>query len=345
MPFKREERNIPTVAEAVNRHTVEELKTFCALLPTSEKPTRKGELVALILRHLEGECLRALWARLDETQQAAVSETIHATQGRFLAERFRAKYGRAPNWGSSRDSIGYIYGYKKEPSLLCLFIYQDQLPDDLRARLREFVPVPLRASLKLTDEAPEVFNLREEMFKDARKREVRVKQIPVERREMERAAQSDLQTVLRLAETGKITVSDKTLRPTASATKLIAPLLRGGDYYYQPDDEPPTRKKSYEQEIGPIKAFAWPLILQAARLAEISGNHLTLTKAGRKALAEPPAQTIRTAWQRWLKTKILDELRRIEVIKGQIGAGKRTLTAVEGRRKAIAEALPDCPVG
>ncbi|MGI9107738.1 MAG: hypothetical protein ACR2G4_15995 [Pyrinomonadaceae bacterium] len=348
MPFKREEQNIPTVAEAVNRHTVEELKKLCALLPTSEKPVRKGELAALILRHLEGENLRALWSRLDETQQAAVSETIHATQGRFLAERFQAKYGRAPDWGASRNPIGYIYGYKKsEPSLLCLFIYHDQLPDDLSGRLREFVPKPLQASLNFTDEAPEVFNLREEMFDyDARRREVRVKQIPVERREMERAAQSDVHTLLRLVETGKITVSDKTLRPTASATKLIASLLRGGDYYYQPGDEPTTKKKkSSEQEIGPVKAFAWPLILQAARLAELSGNHLTLTKAGRKALAEPPAGIIRAAWQRWLKTKILDELRRIEVIRGQTGAGKRTLTAVEGRRKAIAEALPHCPVG
>jgi hypothetical protein len=255
MPSKREETNIPTVAEAVNRHTVEELKKLCALLPTSEKLARKGELAAFILRHLEGENLRALWARLDETQRAAVSETIHATQGRFLAERFQAKYERAPNWGSSRNPIEYMYGYKKpEPSLLALFIYQDQVPDDLSARLREFVPAPRQASLKTTDEMPEVFNLREEMFDyDARRREFRVKQIPVERRETERAALSDLQTVLRLVETGKVTVSDKTLRPTASATKLIASLLRGGDYYYQPDDEPPAKKKSYEQEIGPSK--------------------------------------------------------------------------------------------
>jgi hypothetical protein len=345
MPHRQKEENIPSVTEALNRHTVEELKKLLALLPASEKLARKGELVALILSHMEGEGLRDLWSRLDELQQAAVAETVHSPDGSFDAQRFKAKYGRSPDWGTSRDRVGYLYDYQRQPSLLCLFIYRDVVPDDLRVRLKEFVPVPPASSLKITDELPEVFNWREESFNfGTRKREVKVRQIPIERREMERAAQVDLKTVLRLVETGKVMVSDKTFCPTSSSTRLIASLLHGGDFYPQ-RDESSKKKRRDNEEVGPVRAFAWPLILQAARLAEMSGNYLRLTVAGRKALGAPPAETIRTAWQRWLKTKIIDELRRIEVIKGQTGAGKRTLTAVEGRRKVVAEALADCPIG
>jgi len=331
----------------LNRENVESLKRFLALLPTDERPTRKGELIALVLSHLEGEKLRELWSRLDEVQRAAVMETVHSADGVFLADRFRAKYGQSPDWGSSKNPVGrlYGYGYDIQPSLLVLFIYRNVVPNDLRARLKEFVPKPTAAALKITDEVPEFFNWREESFDfEARRRETQVKQIPIERRETERTAQADLQTVLRLVETGKVMVSDKTLRPTSSAMKILAPLLRGGDYYYQPE-EPVKKKQDYEQEIGPIKAFAWPLLLQAARLAEMSGNHLALTKTGRKALGTPPHEIIRAVWQKWLKTKIIDELRRIEVIKGQTGEGKRGLTAVEGRRRVIADALAACPVG
>jgi hypothetical protein len=345
MPYRQKEENISSVAEALNRHTVEELKKLLALLPASEKPARKGELVALLLSRMEGEGLRDLWSRLNGLQQAAAAETVHSPDGRFDAQRFKAKYGRSPDWGTSRNHVGYLYDYQKQPSLLCLFIYRDLVPDDLRARLKEFVPAPPASSLKITGELPEVFDRREGSFDfGARKREVKVKQIPVERREMERAAQADLKTVLRLAETGKIMVSDKTFRPTSSATRLIASLLHGGDFYPQSDDHS-KKKDRDEQEVGPVRAFAWPLILQAARLAEMSGNYLKLSSAGRKALGAPPAETIRTAWQRWLKTKIIDELRRVEIIKGQTGAGRRTLTAVEGRRKVVASALAECPVG
>lgn len=347
MPFNQEEQNIPTITEALNGHTIEELKKFLPLLQTSEKPARKGDLVALIRGQLEGEGLRILWSRLDETQKAAVAETVHSPAGRFLPNRFRAKYGRLPDWGSGRNPIGYLldFDHRRSPSLLCLFIYHDVMPDDLRARLKEFVPAPPLASLKIIDEVPEVFSRREENLGfGARRKELSVKQFPIERREMERAAQADLKSVLRLAEAGKIMVSDKTQRPTLSATKLIASLLVGGDYYPQPDDSYKKESRG-RQEVGPIRAFAWPMILQAARLAEMSGNYLKLTGVGRKALSESPAEVIRTIWQRWLKTKVLDELRRVEVIKGQTGAGRRSLTSTEGRRRVIAEALSQCPVG
>jgi hypothetical protein len=46
-----------------------------------------------------------------------------------------------------------------------------------------------------------------------------------------------------------------------------------------------------------------------------------------------------------MKNTLLDELRRIESIKGQTGKGKRGLTAPTSRRKVLAEALGVAPVG
>jgi len=50
------------------------------------------------------------------------------------------------------------------------------------------------------------------------------------------------------------------------------------------------------------------------------------------------------ALEKLVKNTLLDELRRVNRIKGQTGKGKRSLTAVTGRSK-IVEALKDCPVG
>src|SRR5262249_59399564 len=102
-------------------------------------------------------------------------------------------------------------------------------------------------------------------------------------------------------------LSDKNFRPSADAIEEITTLLRDGDWY-----EPEPKKNKWDQEVGPIKAFAWPLLAQAAKLAEPHGRKLTLTKAGRQALSRPSAETLRVAWQRWLKNKLLDEVRRID---------------------------------
>lgn len=165
-------------------------------------------------------------------------------------------------------------------------------------------------------------------------------QIPLISRSMERDAVADLQTLLRLIDKGKLVVSDKTLRPSKATMKEITSFLRNGDFY-----ELKPKKNKWEQEIGPIKAFAWPILLQAAKLAELHGNKLALTKAGHTALTKPPADTLRATWQRWSKTKVLDELNRVNVIKGQQGKGKRSLSTPASRRAIIVEALQQSPVG
>ena len=115
--------------------------------------------------------------------------------------------------------------------------------------------------------------------------------------------------------------------------------LAGGDFYA---DEP--LKNAWDQPIGSIKAFAWPMLLQAAGLMQRNGSKLALSKAGLKAVASVQAGVLRSIWQKWLKSDVLDEFSCIDAIKGQRAQG-RVMTATVPRRAAICEALAVCPVG
>jgi hypothetical protein len=103
-------------------------------------------------------------------------------------------------------------------------------------------------------------------------------------------------------------------------------------------------KHQRDQEIGPIKAFSWPLLLQAAGLVQRNGSRLALTPAGMKALTGSPAGVLCTVWKKWLKSSLFDEFSRIDVIKGQ-KSKSRVMTALPPRRAAISDMLDLCPVG
>ncbi|MCI4430016.1 MAG: hypothetical protein JHC40_12710 [Burkholderiales bacterium] len=316
-----------TLSEALARKTVDELKALAALLPQVARAGRKDELIAAILSHLDGEALRSLWQRLDEMQQLAVAESLYTPGGLFDSQLFRAKYGALPRFsvaaGDDKRSFGRRY---EPPTPLCLFLYRDalqqSLPLDLGERLRRFVPEPAAASLRLTESLPD-----------------RVDDEPLTVRCTEREAIVDLPLLLRLADQGKLQVSDKTSQPGTTTLRLLADKLSGGDFY-----GPAAAPLQCEHEIGPIKAFAWPLLLQSAGLTQRSANKSALSPAGRKALSAAPADVLRAVWQKWLKSTLLDEFSRVDMIKGQKSKG-RVMTAVAPRRATIAVALQDCPVG
>ncbi|MFW6723272.1 hypothetical protein ACHZ98_24570 [Streptomyces sp. MAR4 CNY-716] len=60
-------------------------------------------------------------------------------------------------------------------------------------------------------------------------------------------------------------------RPVAPAPLSVADVLEGGDFY----------------EHEAIAAFAWPMLLQAGGLAQLTGGRLVLTPRGRAALTRP----------------------------------------------------------
>lgn len=333
MPRGTRELQPELLEEFLYDYTVPILKKLAKLL-TSNLPTRKAEIVAVIQREMEDpDRLRQLWQSLDTLQQAAVAEVVHSPSGHFDAAGFQAKYGGDPDWGQMRR-----YGQEK-PSLLCLFIYHNSvIPRDLKKRLKTFVPPPRAVKVNAMDEPPATVPQSWYEYDHAtRKRKKHTEEIPLIRHETERLAQHDVHAVLRLIDAGKVRASEKTKRVSAAGARAIAKVLQSGDFY-PPDDN----SDKWRTDPGAIKAFAWPLILQNAGLANLSGTKLQLTPAGKKALSSPPHRVIRKAWTRWLKTALLDEFNRIHTIKGQTGKGKRSLTAVAGRRAVTVEALAAC---
>jgi hypothetical protein len=340
MTALRIDGGIPTLAAALFEHMhANELKKL-ASLTSGPVPARKAELADLIAKHLEGNRLRAVWQSLDELQKAAVAEVVHSPDTQFPVDRFHAKYGRAPSWGSLDT-----YRRAERPSALRFFFYGGEggggvMPDDLKERLKALVPPPASATVKSLAELPAVYERPWERWNlKTKKKEHGTESIPLTVRESERAAPRELFSVLRLVDAGKVAVSDKTRRASSSTIDAITAVLEGGDYYpYRP-----PKDKWSDENAGPIRAFAWPLIIQAGGLAQLSGPRLQLTKAGRKALGEPAAETLRSLWEKWTDTTVLDELSRVECVKGQTGKGKYGLTAVASRREAIAATLAECP--
>ncbi|HCF57001.1 MAG TPA: hypothetical protein DFS52_03265 [Myxococcales bacterium] len=211
---------------------------------------------------------------------------------------------------------------------------------DLKRRLSAFVQAPVDSDVQSVEQLPATYDCpRRRWQPKPGEPEWEVESIPLVVREGERTAPRELLSVLRLVDAGRVSVSDKTRRPSASTMKAIAAVLEGGDFY----EDKPQKDKWRDENAGPIRAFALPLLIQAGGLAQLSGTKLQLTKAGRKALADSSADTLKTLWLKWCATTLIDELSRIECVKGQSGKGKRGLTSVSGRRETIASALSECP--
>lgn len=312
-----------SLTEALNNLTVDSLKSLMRWLPDASRIGKKSGLVEEVLRNLAGERLHALWEGLDETQRLAVAEATYAGDGCFDAVRFRAKYGRLPDF-SVRDERRQ-YQHYGPPTALCLFLYYQngshRVPADLKERLMAFVPAPEPVRLDTIDMLPETYG-----------------EGPLMVRLCERDALADLPVLLRLVDQGKMKISEKTSLPSSATLHLLCGKLSGSDYYVEP-----AQSRS-DQEIGPIKAFSWPMLLQAAGLVQRNGSKLVLSKAGLKALTAPTADVLGTIWRKWQKASLLDEFSRIDAIKGQKAKGG-VMAAVAPRRAAITELLQRCPAG
>ena len=309
--------------EVLARHTVADLKSLMSCLPDLSVSGTKDVLVSRLLQSLSSAGLHALWNRLDETQRLAVAETLYAVDGVFHPEQFRAKYGRLPDFYV--DEKGLRHSSRRQPTPLALLLYYDgeySAPDDLCEQLRTFVPEPAPYQLRTIEALPEMAG-----------------EIPLVVRNTERDAIVDLSVLLRLVDQGKVQVSDKTALPGSATLRVLADSLVGGDFYA--DSIP---KHPWSQEVGPIKAFSWPLLLQAAGLVQRSGARLALSPAGLKALTATPAEVLSGIWKKWLKSILFDEFSRIDAIKGQ-KSKSRVMTALPQRRAAINDMLRLYPVG
>lgn len=330
-----DELELMTATEAFSRLTVEDLKPLVQLLGKSA--TKKGDLVALLTRTVgDRDHLRTLYGSFDELAQKAVQEATHDPDGVLDLVRFSAKYGRNPDFGGS----GHRYSGQGQPTTLrLLFPRQRILATDVREALLTFVPEPPPLTVSSRPDLPPMV-LRPLVNRGSYHRQ-HEKEVELAVRPTARAALHDVNAVLRLTGAGDLRVGDKTRRAAKPSLKAIAGVLLDGDFYAAGDQADEDWDPASDLQMRP---FAWPLLLQAAGLAEATGTRLQLTAAGRKATTTPPHEVIRQVWRKWLKATLLDEFNRVSVIKGQQSKG-RGLTALAGRRQEIVAVLKQCPVG
>jgi hypothetical protein len=302
----------------------------------SKLPTRKAELSEWIQRLAQDDAfLENYYEKLSHFEKAAVQEIVHSGKGILDFARFRAKYGEVPQ---TRPS-SYIPLLRSEakgtqakfPALSFLVASNGDMPPDLLSHLKKFVPKPKKMEVSTQAELPD------QVKAYGQKETVRL----VEHK-TEHAALQDVLAVLQLADMGKVGASAKTGRVSQSGAEAIRRVLSHGDFYPAEMEAP----DKYDVPMGPlgIRPFAWAMLLQAANLVQTGASKLELTRSGRAALKKAPHEIIANLWERWLKNKLLHELNRIEVIKGQKSA-KHPLAQAEPSRRKVAMALADLKEG
>jgi hypothetical protein len=342
MSWRRDEPEPLSTEEAFGKLTIDYLRPL-ALLLASDVPKRKPELVSLLVRFMTDPVeVRALYEKLDSLAQKSVQEATFHPMGLLDRDKFVAQYGQLPAFHKAspneRTSF-YDYDRHKRPTPLALFFPRnDVLPTDLRKLLLTFVPRPPAFTLPISAELPATTRQTWMTWKGNRPVEESA-DVPLRVRETARETEHDLRAVLRLVEAGRVRVSDKKRQPTAASQKAIAEVLPSGDFYIVEDQDESKYDPAFDLTL---KAFAWPMLLQAAGLAQKSGDDLTLTPAGRKALSGSVPEVIRATFRKWRTSTLLDEFSRIETIKGQSKGG---LSALSSRRKAVLDGLAACPTG
>jgi len=342
MSWRRDEPELLSTEEAFGKLTIDQLRPL-ALLLAGDVPKRKTELVGLLVRFMTAPAeVRALYEKLDPLAQKAVQEATFHPKGLLERDKFVARYGQLPAFHqpspNERTSF-YDYERHKRPTPLALFFPRyDGLPTDLRKLLLTFVPRPPAFTLPTSAELPATIRQTWMTWKGNRPVEESA-DVPLRVRETAREAEHDLRAVLRLVEAGRVRVSDKKRQPTAASQKAIADVLPSGDFYTVEDQEESKYDPAFDLTL---KAFAWPMLLQAAGLAQKSGDDLTLTPAGRKALSGSAPEVLRAVFRKWRTSTLLDEFSRIETIKGQSKGG---LSALSSRRKAVLDGLAASPAG
>jgi hypothetical protein len=281
------------------------------LLGKISVPNRSAQVRVLAETLERRETLRSLWERLRPEEQEAVRLALY-NGGKLDLITFEGLYGELPE-----KAFSGVYGYRRKPQYLKLFFLSGwDLPVEMMETLKEWVQPPPIFQPQTLSELPSRLKMGEG-------------EVDLLAVETEKAAWHDLAAVLRIAKTGALKVSETTFMPSASAVRAMQKELALLDYYEVGD---------LGRAAETIRPVGLVVALQAGGLAKAEGSQLSLTEFGEEWLEEPTPQGLRTAFEGWLESQQLDELRRIGSLRGLQSSGAE-FTDPSARRKAILDAL------
>ena len=295
--------------------------------------TRKEQFADAIERQLTGS-LASVLLTLSEAERLWLADSVH--QGRFVSQvEFEAKFGGQWPWRRSNDS----WSNRREPSALEAMVHWDGQTRErfvlgaLVTPLKACLEKPAGASLKTVQQLP--LDTHKYLGSDGK---------PLQVFESERIAPAELSRVLRLIQAGKVRVTDAGRRPTDGTARLVGEVLVAPDFALE---APAEAKKAWREDetSGPVRAHAWPVLVQQCGWAKPKGSALTLTSSGQEMLHGFNAEQYRAGVARFISDGDFDELHRVNHIRGQTGKAKHWITDPGLRRSAVREVLAQWPAG
>ena len=314
-----------TPSQIMENINAENLKQAAALLGVGKGVTRKAEVIGALSKHI-CENLPAVLEHCSADEKLALAEAAFAG-GVLDPGAFWGKHG------VSCPAPKPYYGYRETPSPFDLLVVRDDIgmlhiADTIAERLRSLLPEPAEVAVKLVEgELPEMHAGR-----------------PVHVYSGERIVFHELRRVLGLAQAGKLAVTAKRAAPTDACIRRIGEALMLPDL----DLEEPEKERAQwyrYPEAGPVRAYAWGIVVQQCGWCKPTGGKLGLTRKGRTMLTDRGAETLKEGVDRLLKDDSFDEFNRINHIRGQTGKGKRSLTRPSSRHESIAASMMDWPEG
>jgi hypothetical protein len=222
--------------------TANELKARRKLAPLADRSNRKDLMVEALAGFLLSGDLGRIWSELDDLDLKAIAETVHNWGGRFDSVRFRAKCGALPSAFEPRP-YSTLRSAPPPRSVLPLFFYQGEVPEDLRPRLAERVAQPAGSPARTLTDA--------DLPQAIPSSDPEAEAEPLRRQATEALVRHDLPAMLRLIGQGGVAVGAKTGLPGSAAVAKIESILLGGDRYAAADDQGDERWPG-----GSIRPFA-----------------------------------------------------------------------------------------
>ncbi len=134
---------------------------------------------------------------------------------------------------------------------------------------------------------------------------------------------------------------EKSKKPTPNTIKTVSNALLTPDF----DLEVPIEERSEDNElVGPVRAYAWPILLQQTGWCKSLKGKLTTTSEGKEFMGHISTESFRQGIQRLLLNDEFDELNRIPNIKGQSGKGLWGCSRPSERKKWICQSISKWPI-
>ena len=317
--------------------TGESVRAILSHLGEKKLPTRKAEMAQRLNRIWLEEPRRLLDA-LSDSERILLSECAHGNKPEPDVAKLNAKHGFS-------YSIPCRGGYGDCHVILCFLCQEDyrdphELVDGVIDRLKTLLPPPPALKVRSDKATPAEGRWTFKHWDDSEKHKTRALRCY----ESERVAPLEVRRMLQLAAAGKLRVGDTTGIPSDATQKTVGAAL------YAPDLDlalPAGEHRPYREsdiDPGPVRALAWPVLLQQCGWAKPKAGKLDLTRTGKELLDEFSFARYAEGVQSFVSDSVFDELRRVTVIKGQSGRrASRGNIPPAVRRNAIVECLRELP--